>query len=339
MSHTTRFVSLNRHIPTGRIEPDHFTIQTKNLPNLTNGQLLLRPIVFSLDATLRGQLTGQEGYFLPQIPLGEAITGIAVSEVVESRHPNLQPGDRVLSQAEWADLSVWPPRDSWLDPTPLDPRIDKPSHALGVFGLLGGLTAHTGIIEAGQVRAGETVVVSAAAGNVGSLAGQIARIRGARVIGLAGSQQKRALLTERLGFDAALDYRAPDLAEQLRAFAPAGPDLYFDAVGGEVSQTVMGIMRRPARVIVCGLISTYDHDTAWTIDIRPIYGNGLTLQGFTPLQFPDALPAALDDLVDWVRDGALIPLETERRGLDALPGAISGLFRGENIGKMIVTVP
>lgn len=340
MPRTTRFVSLNRHLPTGPVEPGIFTIATRELPELKDGQLLLRPIVFSVDATLRGQLSGVEGsYFLPQIPLGEAVTGIAVSEVVASRRPDHQPGDRMISQVDWADLSVWPPRDSWLEPTPLDPRFRRPSHALSVFGLLGGLTAHTGIIAAGQVQAGETVVVSAAAGNVGSLAGQIARIRGAQVIGLAGSEQKRKILTEALGFDAALDYRSADLADQLRALAPDGPNLYFDSVGGAVSQTVMGVMRRPARVVVCGLISTYDEDTAWTINIKPLYGNGLTLQGYTPLQFPDALPGALDDLIGWVEAGQLNPLETERHGLDALPGAIAGLFRGENIGKMVVNVP
>ncbi|MFE3170099.1 zinc-binding dehydrogenase [Amycolatopsis sp. NPDC059090] len=330
-------MSLNRYLPVGRVEPEHFTVATKRLPELQDGQVLLRPLAFSVDATLRGQVTGDESYFLPQIPLGEAVTGIGVSEVVASRHPGRTPGDRVVSQVEWADLSIWPTWDHWLEMAPLDPRIRKPAHALGVFGLLGGLTAHTGIVEAGQVRAGETAVVSAAAGNVGSLAGQIARIRGARVIGLAGSEQKRRILTQKLGFDAALDYRAADLAEQLQALTPGGPDLYFDAVGGAVSQTVMNVMRRPARVVVCGLISTYDDDTAWTVNIKPLYGNGLTLQGYTPLQFPHALPAALDHLVDWVETGQLIPLETERHGLDALPAAFAGLFRGENIGKMTVT--
>jgi len=339
VSRSTRFVALNRHLPAGRVNPEQFTLATKELPELDADQLLLHPIAFSVDPTLRGQLTGIEGsYFQAQIPLGGAVTGIAVSEVVESRHPDHEPGQRVLSQAEWADLSVWPPRDSWMDPSPVDPRIRKPSHALGVFGLLGGLTAYTGMIEAGRVQAGETVVVSAAAGSVGSVAGQIARISGARVIGLAGSERKRSVLTEELKFDAALDYRASDLAEQLRAVAPDGPDLYFDSVGGAVSQTVMNLMRRPARIVVCGLISTYDDDAAWTIGIKPLFANGLTLQGYTPLQFPDALPAALERLIDWVERGEMVALETERHGLESLPEAFSGLFHGENIGKMIVTV-
>jgi hypothetical protein len=326
--------------PGWSVEPDHFTIGTRDVLEPRAGQLLLRPVAFSVDPTLRGQLTGVDGsYFQPQMPVGAAVTGLAVSEVVESQLPGLRRGDLVRSQAEWADLSIWPPRDNWMEPEPLDPRITKPSHALGVFGLLGGLTAHIGIIEAGRVQVGETVVVSAAAGSVGSVAGQIARIAGARVVGLAGSREKRAVLTEELGFDAALDYRAPDLAEQLRELAPEGPDLYFDSVGGAVSQTVMGLMRRPARVVVCGLISTYDDETAWTVNVKSLFINGLTMQGYTPVQFPDALPAAFDRLIDWVNTGALVPLETERRGLESLPSAFSGLFRGENIGKMVVTVP
>jgi len=333
-------VALERHLDRGPVTPDLFDIGTKNVPEPGPGQLLLRPITFSVDATLRGQLSGEDGsYFLPQIPLDEAVTGIAVAEVIASRHADFQPGQRLVALTEWADVSLWPPRDNWLRPTLLDPRIHLPSHALSVFGLLGGLTAYTGMIEAAQVESDETVVVSAAAGNVGSLAGQIAKIRGARVIGLAGAADKRHLLTETLGFDAALDYHDDDVADQLRDLAPEGPDLYFDCVGGATSHTVMSVMRRPARVVVCGLISTYDDDSAWTIDITPVYANGLTLQGFTPNQFPDALAPALDDLIGWVDAGRLIPLETERHGLDALPTAFAGLFRGENVGKMLVSLP
>jgi NADPH-dependent curcumin reductase CurA len=340
MTRTTRFVSLNRHLPTGRVEAGDFTIERKDVPDVEEGQLLLRPVAFSIDPTMRGQLTGVEGsYFLPQLSVGGPVTGIAVAEVVESRNGRHQPGELVVGLAEWADCSIWPAPGNWMDLESVDPRFGKPSHALGVFGRRGGLTAYCGIVEAAQVAAGETVVISAAAGNVGSLAGQIARIRGARVIGLAGSPQKRMVLTERLGFDAALDYRAADLAEQITALVPGGPDVYFDNVGGQVSQVVMGTMRRPARVVACGQISTYDDESAWMVNIKPICINGLRFEGFTPVQFQDAWPAALDHLVEWVRSGRLIPLETERHGLEALPGTVAGIFRGENIGKMVVTIP
>jgi hypothetical protein len=165
-----RFVSLNRHLPTGRIDADDFTIQTKDVPDLLDGQLLLRPIAFSIDPAIRGQLTGVEGsYFLPQLKVGDPLTGVAVAEVVTSRDDNHQPGDLVLGMAEWADYSIWPAPGNWMSLQAVDPGIGKPSYALGVFGM-GGLTAYCGIVEAGQVTAGETVVVSAAVGNVGSLA-------------------------------------------------------------------------------------------------------------------------------------------------------------------------
>jgi NADPH-dependent curcumin reductase CurA len=340
MTRTTRFVSLKRHVPTGRVDADDFTVEQKDVPDPEEGQLLLRPVAFSIDPTTRGQLTGVEGsYFLPQLSVGGPVTGIAVAEVVESRNDRHQPGELVVGLAEWADYSIWPAPGNWMNLESVDPRFGTPSHALGVFGVRGGLTAYCGIVEAAHVVAGETVVISAAAGNVGLLAGQIARIRGARVIGLASSPPKRAVLTERLGFDAALDYRAPDLAEQITTLFPGGPDVYFDNVGGEVSQVVMGTMRRPARVVVSGQISTYDDESAWMVNIKPICINGLRFEGFTPVQFQDAWPGALDHLVDWVQSGQLIQLETERHGLEALPGAVAGIFRGENIGKMVVTIP
>lgn len=335
---TARFVSLNQYVPTGPVKPDHFTVATRDVRDPREGEVVLRPLVFSLDPTVRGRLTGTDDF----VRLGEPITGAAVAEVLESRNPAVRSGDIVTGLAiEWAEVSIWPTADKRHadELTQVPQGVEKPSHAVGVFGIMGGLTAYLGMVGAGQVQAGETVVVSAAAGSVGSVAGQIAKLRGATVIGLAGSEEKRRVLTERLGFAAALDYRAPDLAEQITRHAPHGPDLYYDNVGGPVSQTVMGLMRHPARVVECGQIATLDDSAPLTIDTRPIIMNGLTLRGFTPLHYADMVPTALDELMRWVKCGELIPLETERRGLDALPVAFSGMLRGENIGKMVVTIP
>jgi len=340
MTRESMFVSLNRYRPTGRIDADDFTVQTRELAELEDGQLLLRPVAFSIDPTIRGQLTGVDGsYFLPQMKVGEPIDGIAVAEVIEANDGTHFPGDIVLGLSEWADYAIWPTPNNWAGLEGVDPRFGKPTHALGVYGKLGGLTAYCGIVAAAEVKSGETVLVSAAAGNVGSLAGQIAKIRGARVIGLAGTPEKRQLLTERLGFDVALDYHDDDLADHLAAAAPDGIDVYFDNVGGELSQTVMFTMHRPARVVACGQISTYDDESAWMVNIKPIYINGLRFEGFTPDQFPQLWPQALDDLIEWVDSGLLIPVETERHGLEALPGAVAGVFRGENVGKMVVSIP
>jgi hypothetical protein len=347
MPRTTRFISLREYVPAGRVRPEHFQTATKDIPDPVDGQIVLRPTIFSLDPTLRGQLTGVDNYYVPQVELGEPITGLAVSEVIESRDRRYEVGDKVFGFVEWAELSVSPVsgqklRDGSFIPfeqEKIDPRLTEPSWALSLLALTGGKTAYTGMVGAGRVRAGETVLVSAAAGNVGSLAGQIAKLRGARVIGLAGTESKRKALTEQLGFDAALDYHAPDLGEQITALAPNGPDLYFDNVGGQVSQTVMWTMRRPARVVECGQIATYDHESSWTVDIRPIHANSLTFIGFGALAFAELFGEADDQLIEWATTRQLTVLQTERYGFDQLPSAFTGLLAGENAGKMVVLVP
>ncbi|MET8983154.1 NADP-dependent oxidoreductase [Streptomyces sp. NPDC004539] len=341
MTHTSSFVWLNQYVPSGPVEPWHFSTSTRELPDLREGQVLARPVVFSVDPTLRGQLTGIDSPIHPQVRLGAAIVGHAVAEVVESRADGVRPGDLVTGRFDWADLAVWPPQEDSLsiELQQVEAGIGTPSHALAVLGLTGGLTAYTGMIGAGGVQAGETVVVSAAAGNVGSLAGQIAKIRGARVIGLAGTEGKRRVLRERLGFDAALDYRAPDLAEQIRKHAPDGVDLYYDNVGGSLGETVMDAMKQGARIVACGLISTFNDADSLMIDSRPLIRGALTLRFFTPLHFAGMFPAARTELTEWVREGKILPLTTERHGLEALPGAFSGMMRGENMGKMLVTMP
>jgi NADPH-dependent curcumin reductase CurA len=227
-----------------------------------------------------------------------------------------------------------------VDLQAVDERITSPSLALGVYGLISGITAYTGIVNAGKVQAGETVVVSAASGSIGSIVGQIAKLKGATVIGLAGSPEKRDILTDTLGFDHALDYRAEDFADQLASAAPKGADLYFDGVGGAVSDTVMWQMRQLGRVIVVGLISTYDHDdTAWQINFKPILANGLTVQGYSPFHYAEHFGEATGDLLAWVTAGDITPLETIEHGFDAIPQAYANLFTGANTGKMIVAIP
>ncbi|WP_111509151.1 MDR family NADP-dependent oxidoreductase [Mycobacterium kyogaense] len=337
---TTRFVSLQRYAPTGLITPDHFALSEGEIGHLEPGEVLLRPLAFSVDPALRTALYGTDNVLAPAVPLGAPITGFAAAEVVQSENPSVKPGDIVSAYGiEWADLAIWPPRQAeavfpQLDRIPTSVR--EISHAVGVFSSIGGLTAYAGMIGAGRVQPGEVVVVSAAAGNVGSVAGQIAALRGATVIGLAGTESKRRILTERLGFAAALDYRAADLAAQILTYAPAGPDLYFDNVGGHVSQIVMGLMRHPGRIVECGQIASLGDPDSLMVDTKPIVLNGLTLHGFTVQHYADLLPAALDDLIGWVNSGRLIPLETRWHGLEQLPAAFAGLFLGENVGKMVV---
>jgi NADPH-dependent curcumin reductase CurA len=339
MTLTSRYVTFDGALQKGQIEADFLKIREETVPALEDGQLLLQPICFSIDPVQRSLLDGGRNFLMEAHVLGRPMNGPAIARVVESRHSAYTAGSIVSGWFDWADYIVWPGHRKRMDLTQIDRRFTKPSHALGIYGLTG-LTAYFGIVEVGEIKAGQTVLISSAAGSVGSIAGQIAKILGARVVGLTSTEEKLNALTGQVGFDAALDYRASDFKERLAKLLPNGPDVYFDNVGGELSQTVMRLMKRPARVVECGQIGTYDDaDGAWTVNILPIHINGLRFEGFTSGLFKPLWPAAIDKLVGWVDSGKLSPLETEYYGLEALPDALAGLFRGANLGKMVVTIP
>jgi len=216
------------------------------------------------------------------------------------------------------------------------PGAVAPSHYLGALGTTG-ITAFFGVLAVARPQPGETFLVSSAAGGVGSIAGQIAKLRGARVYGLTSAKEKRDILTHRLDFEDALDYRSPTLAEELRALMPTGPNIYFDNVGGQLAQTVMSLMRQPARVIECGQISTYDDDDGgWKVDVRPIHSFGISFQGFNPGLYADFVPGAVAQLAHWIQTGAITPLETVHRGFESVVPAYLDMMAGGNIGKTIV---
>lgn len=337
MSRSYRTIILKKSVPSGQtVSPDHFETRILPIPKIVEGEALLRPLAFSVDPCQRTLLSGATDTMLPPYVVGRPMFGSAVARVIETRTPDLTVGSLVQGWFDWADYVVTRPSKDDMGPTPIDPQIEKPSYALNVYGITG-LTAYFGMIEVAQVQRGETVVISSAAGSTGSIASQIAKIRGAKVIGLTSTQAKREVLTGQLGLDYALDYRAEDFADQLRSIAPNGPDLYFDAVGGQLSQTIMQQMRRPARVVEVGQISTYaDDEKAWTVNITHIHMNGLRFEGYQPLLFIDQWPKAVQELQEWVNSGAIQPLETEMIGLESLPRALEALFEGQNTGKMVV---
>jgi NADPH-dependent curcumin reductase CurA len=341
MEPSARAVCLVRYVEGGALSTDAFAVQDVPVRPLADGEVRLQALAISVDPYLRGRMTGKDTFFLPQFPLGEPLMSSGVARVTESRHLGYAPGDVVSGHLQWADTAVWPsgehdPRLGGL--AKVDLALAKASHWVGALGL-NGRTAFFGVLGVARPRPGQTVLVSGAAGGIGSLAGQIARIQGAHVVGLAGGPGKCAVLTEQLGFDGALDYRSPTFDDDLRAALPDGPDIYFDNVGGELSQKVMWSMSRGALVVECGQISTYDDEGGgWTVDIRPIHANGLRWQSFTTAQFAEYEPAAVAQLGHWLRTGRIVALETERHGLDALPAAMVGLLRGENTGKMVVTL-
>jgi NADPH-dependent curcumin reductase CurA len=269
MARQTRFVTFDAYVPTGDLKPSDFVVREATLPELGEGEVLLRPVAFSLDPVNRLPISGKAPPRMAPNPPGEPMRGAAVCRVIESRNGDHPVGMLVTGWVPWSDWVIWPFLDDWMGLAPFDAGLGKPSLALGIYGITG-VTAYFGIVKVGEVQAGQTVLVSSAAGSVGSVAGQIAKILGARVVGLTSAREKRDVLIGQLGFDAAIDYRAADFAEQLAALIPSGPDIYFDNVGGRTSTIVMNQMRRPARIVECGQISTYgDGDGAWKVDITP----------------------------------------------------------------------
>jgi hypothetical protein len=263
------------------------------------------------------------------------MAGGALAEVVDSRAPNLQPGDLVFADTGWQTWAVAPARRL----TKL-PRMEPLTHLLSVFGVAG-LTAYFGLLECGRPRPGETVVVSAAAGSVGSIVGQIARIKGCRTVGIAGGPDKCFLLTDELGFDAAVDYKAGDTRRALRAACPDGIDVYFDNVGGDIFEACLFNMANHGRIACCGAVSQYD-GLAPRAGPRGVPGlivtKRLILTGFIVSDFDDKRQAALAELKSWVDSGQLRVREDVLEGLESLPAALVGLLAGENVGKRMVKV-
>jgi len=302
------------------------------------GQLLVRTLWLSLDPYMRGRMSDAKSYAAP-VEIGQVMVGGAVSRVVASNHPGFAPGDIVEGRTGWQDYAL-------SDGTGLrkvDPSLGPISTAVGVLGMPG-MTAYTGLLTIGRPKPGETVAVSAASGAVGSVVGQIAKIKGARVVGIAGGERKCAYLLDELGFDAAVDHRAPDFAERLRAAAPDGIDVYFENVGGAVLEAVWPLLNNFARVPVCGLIAQYNATglpagpNRVPQMMREILSKRLTLRGFIVGDFADQHAAFLRDVSGWIRDGKLRYREDVAEGLETAPSTFLRLFRGENFGKLLVKV-
>ncbi|MDQ2861495.1 MAG: NADP-dependent oxidoreductase [Pseudomonadota bacterium] len=330
MNRTNRQIIL-AELPEGSLGPEHFRLTEAAVPTPGDGEVLLKALYVSLDAANRAWMQGAT--YRSALKAGDVMAGGALAEVVESRAPGLAPDDLVFADTGWRDYAALPARHL----TAL-PRIEPLTHLLSVYGIAG-LTANFGLLECGRPMAGETVVVSAAAGSVGSLVGQIAAIKGCRVVGVAGGAAKCALLTNELGFDAAVDYKAGDVRRLLRAACPDGIDVYFDNVGGEVLEACLFNMATHGRIACCGAVSQYD-GAAPPHGPRGVPGlvvtKRLTLTGFVVMDFYDKRDAALADLKSWVDGGRLKVREDVIDGLENLPAALVGLLAGDNVGKRMV---
>jgi NADPH-dependent curcumin reductase CurA len=331
--------------PRGEVRASDFRIVEAEVPDPGPGEVLVRNTWTSVDAALRLRLREKAppGYF-PSFPLGQPMDGImTVGEVVDSRARGFARGDTVWHASGWRDYAVVEAGKQALNGigtlTKLDLDVAPPPAYLGVLGG-NGLTAYVGLVHVADLRDGDVVWVSAAAGCVGSLASQIAKIRGNRVIGSAGSDEKVRYLLEELGLDAAFNYRSGPVRDLLQAAAPDGIDVYFDNVGADHLEAALGALRRSGRVAVCGMISEYgtDDPPPGPSNLFLTVAKDLTIRGFRGSSHAHLLPEVTRELGVWVREGRLRHRETIVDGLERAPEALAGLMRGDNTGKTIVRI-
>ena len=315
--------------PNGPPAPSDFSLVEVDVPDPAEGEVLIRNAYMSVDPYMRGRMNDAKSY-VPPFQLGEVLDGGAVGQVIASRNERIPEGAWVVSRLGWRELAL----SDGSGLLQFDPSLGPVSTALGVLGMPG-LTAYVGLLDIGRPVEGETVFVSGAAGAVGSLVGQIAKLRGCRVIGSAGSPEKVAWLRE-LGFDVAFDYRETETREVLRE----GVDVYFDNVGGPTLEAALGALRVGGRVVACGAISQYNA-TEPPVGPRNLFlvvTKRLRLEGFIISDHYDRLQAFLAEMAPWVRDGSVRYRETVVEGIERAPEAFIGLLAGENVGKMLVKV-
>jgi len=315
--------------PVGPVSEENFRIEQAPLPKPAEGEVLVRNLWLSLDPYMRGRMSDAKSY-AKGVELGEVMVGQGAGEVLELRHPQLKVGDMVLAQLGWQLYGCT------REATRVDPARAPLSYYLGLIGMPG-LTAYFGLKELGQPKPGETVVVSAASGAVGSVVGQLARLWGCRAVGIAGGREKCAYVKDELGFDACIDYKGGGLRDDLKAACPKGVDVYFDNVGGEILDLVLARANLFGRIVVCGTISDYNSTDPYRVrNWRAILVNRLRVQGMIVFDWKDRYGEALKALGGYFAEGKLNYRESVVQGLENAPRGLIDLLGGRNFGKQLV---
>jgi NADPH-dependent curcumin reductase CurA len=319
--------------PQGEPSEANLKLVEAPVPEPGPGQFLARTIYLSLDPYMRGRMDARESYAKPA-EVGKPMVGATVGQVVRSNHPGFAEDEFVLGYWGWQEYGI----SGGNGVRKLDPAVAPISHALGVLGMPG-MTAYVALLDIGRPQPGETVVVSAAAGAVGSVVGQIARLKGCRVVGTAGGAVKCGFVVNELGFDACVDYKKEDFAQALKDACPAGIDIYYDNVGGPVLAAVLGQINRGARIPLVGHIAQYNATVPPPgPNLIPLLVKRALIQGFIVLDHPDREADFLRDVGAWLREGKIKYKEDIVEGLENAPRAFLGLFRGANLGKLLVRV-
>ncbi len=328
--------AINRQVllasrPQGRVVEENFRIVEAPVGRPGAGEVLVKNEWLSLDPYMRGRMNDVKSY-VPPVQLGEVMVGQTAGEVIESQDPRFKPGDQVLTQLGWQLYGVVKAGEL----TPIDAKRAPASYYLGVLGMPG-MTAWFGLSEIGQAKPGETVVVSAASGSVGSVVGQLAKIKGCRAVGIAGGQAKCDYVVHELGFDACVDYKAGNLLPDLRQACPKGVDVDFENVGGEILDTLLRLMNRFSRIVVCGLIAEYNTTEPYGYKmLRSVLVNRIKMQGMIVFDWKDRYGEALGSLAGYLAEGKLKYRESVVQGIDNAPKGLIALLKGENFGKQLV---
>jgi len=321
--------------PVGKPTMDDFKFVTEETPAIKDGEFLLKTAYVSVDPYLRGRMMDAKSY-VPPFKLNEPMSSGVIAEVIESKHPDFKTGTFVSGYFDWKEYNV----SNGKGVAKVDPEAASLTAYLGILGMTG-LTAYLGLKNIASPKAGETLVVSGAAGAVGSVVGQIGKIMGCRVIGIAGTDEKVEQLKSKFGFDDAINYKTTDdMSKAIQEAAPNGVDIYFDNVGGEISDAVMFNLNRLARLVVCGSISGYN-DTERSVGPRmqwKLIATSSLMKGFTIGDYADDFPQGTEMLTKWLAEEKLVYTETIVHGFDQIPQAFMDLFEGKNDGKMIVKI-
>ncbi len=337
-------ISVNRQIllasrPEGRPVPQNFDLNIAEIPTPGQGEVLLRTVYLSLDPYMRGRMNDAKSY-APPVPLQGVMVGGSVCRVHASHHPEYQVGDWVVAFGGWQDYSL--SKGEGLVKLPSD--MVSPSHALGILGMPG-FTAYMGLLDIGKPQKGETVVVAAATGPVGGTVGQIAQLKGARAVGIAGGAEKCLHACETLGLDVCLDHHAPDFAQQLQAACPQGIDVYFENVGGKVFEAVVPLLNTGARIPVCGLVSQYNSTSLpegpnqVPLLMGTLLVKRITMKGFIIFDdYGPDFPKFMQEMSRWLAEGKIQYREHMLTGLEAAPQGLTDLLEGKNFGKLVVQV-
>ncbi len=321
--------------PIGWVSDDNFRFVTRELLLPENSGVLVKNIYLSVDPYMRGRMSAQKSY-AAGFELGKVLSGGGIGQVTISHDPKLKVGDFVTGHMGWEEISYFPDASGLQK---LDPKLAPLSYNLGVLGMPG-MTAYVGLLDIGKPESGETVYVSAASGAVGQLVGQIAKMKGCRVVGSAGSEAKVRYLTDELGYDAAFNYRlSEDLQKSLEIACPGGIDVYFENVGGEMLDAVLATANPFARIVACGMISQYNlRDYDGIKNLVNIVRNRIRMQGFIVSDHGKRRSAFLRDVGKWLKEGRITYREDIVRGLENMPAAFVGMMKGDNMGKRVVQI-